>query len=353
MSSEANIIVAIDQHKMVVVECDGIELDGTLEVDYLPISVAQRYSVIVKAIHSDMNASNFWIRAEIVRTTNEDFVFKQDAAAVLRYVDNKGIILNNNLPSVQSYIDLGIILDPAHLSFHATNGDVNASLIVPINQLLAPTAADEMIQLDPFIAPYPPADEVMGFSDVNGSISYRDDPVNTLLGRILNDMLIDDLVPHPDALLGAWINIGFNNHYVEEGKVYDIVLTSNSDIFHPMHFHGHVFYVVYQGDVNSNTNGTPWGTPFDYTTWKAANPGNINLNAPIRDTAGLNPMSTLVLRFRADNPGAWLFHCHYLHHAHKGMMANIIYEPFSNWTAQYRRYKRRLINCNLDPNCNV
>lgn len=65
------------------------------------------------------------------------------------------------------------------------------------------------------------------------------------------------------------------------------------------HFHGHKFQIVSRGD--------------DYTS------ANSTLNPPLkegqanpirRDTIQLLSMQTATLRFVADNPGSWLFHCH-------------------------------------------
>ncbi|CAL9085484.1 unnamed protein product [Musa acuminata var. zebrina] len=65
---------------------------------------------------------------------------------------------------------------------------------------------------------------------------------------------------------------------------------------HPMHFHGHNFHVVGQGFGN-----------YDPVT----DPCNFNLVDPVeKNTAGVPVGGWLAIRFRADNPGAWLMHCH-------------------------------------------
>lgn len=65
------------------------------------------------------------------------------------------------------------------------------------------------------------------------------------------------------------------------------------------HIHGHKYQIVNRGD--------------DYTS------SNSTLNPPLkegqanpirRDTIQLLSMQTATLRFVADNPGSWLFHCH-------------------------------------------
>lgn len=63
---------------------------------------------------------------------------------------------------------------------------------------------------------------------------------------------------------------------------------------HPMHLHGHFFWVRGRG---SDT---------------------------LRDTILLDPMQEPILDWVADNPGQWAFHCHHLYHMETGMMRVIV-----------------------------
>lgn len=95
--------------------------------------------------------------------------------------------------------------------------------------------------------------------------------------------------------------------------------------------HGHNFYVL---TVHESTIG--WGSynPFEDPfppPGLAPNPGsadddNSNSKSPydlsravLRDTVQIPRRGYAVLRFRADNPGVWLFHCHILWHLAGGM----------------------------------
>ena len=46
-----------------------------------------------------------------------------------------------------------------------------------------------------------------------------------------------------------------------------------------------------------------------------------------RDTILVNPNGNIVIRFRSDNPGVWLFHCHIEWHVASGLIATIIEAP--------------------------
>lgn len=41
----------------------------------------------------------------------------------------------------------------------------------------------------------------------------------------------------------------------------------------------------------------------------------------------VRPNGNMVLRFRADNPGVWLFHCHIEWHVDSGLIATIVEAP--------------------------
>lgn len=71
------------------------------------------------------------------------------------------------------------------------------------------------------------------------------------------------------------------------------VMTAPDDIDHPMHLHGHDFWVLAAG-----------AGAFDSSVrLDTANP-------PRRDTAMLPASGYLVIAFKTDNPGVWLLHCH-------------------------------------------
>lgn len=46
-----------------------------------------------------------------------------------------------------------------------------------------------------------------------------------------------------------------------------------------------------------------------------------------RDVLVLNPNGYMVLRFKADNPGVWFFHCHIEWHIDQGLVATMIESP--------------------------
>lgn len=98
---------------------------------------------------------------------------------------------------------------------------------------------------------------------------------------------------------------GINGHRFEMAKPFEhtfdiragervqLTFINDTDMWHPMHLHGHTFQI---GDAGAR-----------------------------KDTVIVRPGETVTVNFDADNPGQWLAHCHSAHHAERGMMAVVSY----------------------------
>lgn len=74
---------------------------------------------------------------------------------------------------------------------------------------------------------------------------------------------------------------------------------------HPIHVHGHNFFIVGQGFGNYNVNKDPANSE--------------------RNTVGVQKGGWAAIRFKADNPGVWFIHCHLEEHTSWGLaMAFIV-----------------------------
>ena len=105
-----------------------------------------------------------------------------------------------------------------------------------------------------------------------------------------------------------------NAFVLKKDDVVEIVLNSDDPGKHPFHLHGHNFQAVVRSDADAGFyNGS----------------GSVSLPAvPMRrDTFMVNPSGNAVLRFKADNPGIWLFHCHIEWHVDVGLIATMIEAP--------------------------
>ncbi|XP_042006131.1 laccase-15-like [Salvia splendens] len=86
--------------------------------------------------------------------------------------------------------------------------------------------------------------------------------------------------------------------------------TARSPLDHPMHLHGHSFYVVGWGYGNFNST---------------RDPPNYNLiDPPLQNTIAVPRAGWTAIRFVANNPGVWLMHCHFERHISWGMEMTFI-----------------------------
>ncbi|MDO0924534.1 multicopper oxidase family protein [Streptomyces sp. TG1A-8] len=85
-------------------------------------------------------------------------------------------------------------------------------------------------------------------------------------------------------------------HPVREGERVRLTLINATDMWHPMHLHGHTFALT-----------------------------GIDAAGARKDTAAVLPHRKLVVDFDADNPGLWMLHCHNQYHSETGMMTVLGY----------------------------
>jgi FtsP/CotA-like multicopper oxidase with cupredoxin domain len=86
---------------------------------------------------------------------------------------------------------------------------------------------------------------------------------------------------------------------IRENERIEIIMQNQTRMAHPMHLHGHYF--------------------------KVAAINNVPIEGALRDTVLVPPSTSVTIRFAADNPGNWAFHCHHLYHMNAGMMGAIRY----------------------------
>lgn len=106
-----------------------------------------------------------------------------------------------------------------------------------------------------------------------------------------------------------------NTFILNKGDIIEIVLNNEDDNKHPMHMHGHQFQVVARSPAFED--------PVHYE------PGTVELpeNPLVRDTVYVDGNGYAVLRFVANNPGVWFFHCHLDFHLEQGLAITLVEAP--------------------------
>ncbi|ODN00019.1 Iron transport multicopper oxidase FET3, partial [Orchesella cincta] len=125
-------------------------------------------------------------------------------------------------------------------------------------------------------------------------------------------------LPNGKPLLGKFVDGDTIPGYslpvtIPYGSVVQVVINNPMAGPHPIHLHGHHFWVVGKGSKGDGSYN-----PRRHT---------LNLGGHRRDTAMVKEKSYLVIRFFADNPGVWKFHCHIDWHNLTGMGMVFIEAP--------------------------
>ncbi|KAJ7260636.1 laccase 2 precursor [Mycena rebaudengoi] len=261
MSCDPNWIFSIDGHSMTIIEVDGVN-HQPLTVDSIQIFAGQRYSFVLAA---NKKADNYWIRAQpTLDGTNQGFVNATNSA-ILRYVGQPA-------------------RDPTTVS--------------AIRQPLVETA------LHPLVCSPVPGRHVPGGADVNLNLeiginfttflwtlngaTFLPPTVPVLLQILSGAKAAQDLLPS-----GSVISLPPN-------KVIEISIPGGTPgAPHPFHLHGHDFWVV-RSAGNSTYN-------FD--------------NPVVRDVVSTGAATTdlTTFRFKTDNAGPWVLHCHIDWHMDAGL----------------------------------
>ena len=107
---------------------------------------------------------------------------------------------------------------------------------------------------------------------------------------------------------------GNTNPFIfKHNEIVEIVINNLNTNLHPFHLHGHQFQVLQRTNPKTGT----W--PGNYN--------NVSATPLKRDTIMLQDEAYAVIRFRADNPGIWAFHCHVEFHTVSGFSATFIEAP--------------------------
>jgi len=115
------------------------------------------------------------------------------------------------------------------------------------------------------------------------------------------------------ALNGLTLNSTVNPKVIEvaPNATVEFILTNFDGGEHPIHLHGHEFAVLGVGNGIYNPQKNKLKT----------------INPTRRDVIGVPANGWAVIRFRANNPGVWPFHCHIDWHFAAGLAATIVERP--------------------------
>jgi iron transport multicopper oxidase len=285
----------IEDHTFQIVEIDGVYTEPT-EADTLYIAVAQRYSILVTMKNStDRNYGIVTIADQVLFDGFPD-TLKLNNTNWLQY--NASAAHNEIMPTLDVVDTL-----PAFDDF----------TLVPYDHTPLFPDPDYTIQVAVVMQEL---ENGLPYAFLN-NITYTVPKV-----PVLYTVLSAGDLATTATVYGEYTNPFILNHL----DVVEVVLNNNDTGSHPFHLHGHNFQVVDRtpsyGDNFYTYGNFPEPVPF--------NPNNHKTFPQYparRDVIVLPPQGSLVLRFIADNPGVWFFHCHIDWHLSQGLASVFIEAP--------------------------
>lgn len=285
----------IEGHTFQIVEVDGVYTEPT-EADTIYIAVAQRYSILFTTKNS--TDQNYAI------VTVADSVLLDTIPPELQLNNTNWLEYNASAPHLPANITVDV-----------------ASDIVPFDDYTLTPYDHEPLLPDPdYTIELTVYMENLG-NGVNyallNNITYTAPKVPTLYsvlssGNLSTNSEVYGEFTHPFIL--------------EHNDVVEVILNNADGGTHPFHLHGHNFQVIQREP--------PYGEHFydyaDLTDPVPYDPSNHTAfpEIPIRrDTLVLPPQGYFVIRFVADNPGVWFFHCHIDWHLSQGLGALFLEAP--------------------------
>lgn len=282
IATEAWFQFSIDGHKLTVIANDFVPI-VPYETDSVLINMGQRYDVIVEA---NAAPGDYWLRSGF-RTDCIPNGAPDNITAIVRY--NKESKATPTTVSTVVPSDNDCMDEPT------------ASLVpwVPIDV----TNLNGGINLEDvtgeFVGPY------LRWGIRHGSFFWTN-WTNPALGDVISQDLA--AIPVSDNVF----QVGTNSTTAPSQTEWAVLViddqTPITGISHPIHLHGHDFFVL--GAFFSAWDGTTTG-------WQYKNP-------PRRDTALLPPNGHLVIAWPVDNPGVWAVHCHIAWHSSQGFAAAVL-----------------------------
>lgn len=350
--------VSIDNHELTVIESDGNPVEP-VKLESVILFPGETYTVEFEA---NQKPGRYWIRATTLRMgygyenpQPDDIVW--DAKAILHYKgtnDTTGDpssrrqnctsetpckILNcawpayrqDLYPNMECVAISDLRLDNSR--YHGHEGDIslddeNVDLELFLNMAFPLTVPGSSINSRRMVMPSAPLSQNPSTWDLVPCTSKCDEKgcrCSNIVNIPANKTV--QLVMMSDIFGGLQESTNFGS----KGKAH-----------HPMHLHGYNFRVLKMGfPVVDNTTGKILRGNDDIACnwrqdrtcsrpyWTAGSPTGLNFdNPPGKNTVVVPAMGYTVVRFRTNNPGYWLLHCHVMLHHFEGMLLilNVSYE---------------------------
>lgn len=284
-----SVFVWIEDHDFEIVEVDGVYTEPT-KADKLYITAAQRYSILLKT--KSKTDKNYGIVSVFDSTMfdiiPDDLVLNQ--TNWLEYnadAPHERVILDvESSEEIEAFDDFKLIPHDRRELYPEPDQEIVVDVIM--NNLIS-------------------GKNYAFFNNITYTV-----PVVPSLYTVFSAES-DEQANNP-VIYGEYTN----SFVLQHMDTIQIVLNNVDPGVHPFHMHGHEFQLIHRSEAYDDDEPTAFDPenhpPFPEIPMR-------------RDTVFVRPNGNMVLRFRADNPGVWFFHCHIEWHLEQGLALTLIEAP--------------------------
>ncbi|KAI1173497.1 laccase [Nemania sp. FL0916] len=278
-SAQHHYQVSIVGHNLTVIETDLVPVEP-ITVDNIFLGIGQRAHVLITA---NQKAGNYWMN-------------------ITMPVANKCGVSDNPFPAaIVHYTSVAGGIPTEEGTLPANPGCQDSLLYVPVvPQSADPATFDQTV--DNTVIMYSVSSPTTRWL-IDGA-SIHNTSIKVDWDKPVLDYIMSGNTSYPAAE---------NAITIDQKNVWTYwIIESTSTGPHPMHLHGHDFLILGTSAPNAGA-------------FTAADVASLNFANPTRrDVTMTPPKGWNVLAFKADNPGAWLFHCHIAWHSSNGLALNFL-----------------------------
>ena len=349
---------SIENHLLTVIATDGNYIDPITDVHYVIVNTGERYDVVFNASEE---IRDYWILAETIeddRIRNPNFnspIDSHKAEAILHYEGASQF--DYNVATSRTWSGLCEVCRYTNCPYRSFDPNIECINVDEFRYHTRNNLIFDRKRTTTYFYNF-------GFDGENTTNGSSVDGINF---RFPSDLPSTDAF-RADTCPGRGCSIGhcacthvIDISRVKKGDIAEFVLTNfprqpeeSPESSHPVHLHGHSFYVVKVGypmynystgyymsqneDIECIVEETG-GTCNNFITVHERRNGRIteiqnirwtnntppsevldrNTNFSLKDTVIIPYGGYTVIRFIADNPGWWLLHCHIEIHQLEGM----------------------------------
>lgn len=310
------IFFGIANHNITVVGTDGF-YTKPIATDHILIIPGQTMDVLVTA---NQTASYYYMAASAFSDSEAPF-HNGTTTALLQYIGNQSAPSPIPLPSLPRYNDSAAALNFTKKLRSLASEDHPISVPMNITKRIFMTVSVNLIFCPNDSCSGTPDGDRMAASLSNQSFEFPTIDILQAYTRNISGVFTTDFPLEPPIYFNFTGDVNVTVYADQDTKVITLDYGEEVELIyqgtnvgnaqnHPMHLHGYSFYLVGTGLGNFNNQTDPL---------------NYNLiDPPEVNTIQLPRLGWSVIRFKADNPGVWLLHCHFERHTTWGMVGVFI-----------------------------